>query len=74
MLEMVNRFYTYQLTQANTAAARDEYKQLLAHDLPGILKQEGDWPEGPGFVSFGTLTHGFAEGEAVHPPPAVPAR
>ena len=74
MLEMVNRFYTYQLTQPNNGAARSEYEQLLGHDLPGILKQEGDWPEGPGFVSFGTLTHGFAKGVPLQPPPAVPAR
>ncbi|HJZ47257.1 MAG TPA: alginate lyase family protein [Roseiflexaceae bacterium] len=74
MLEMVNRFYTYQAGVERDAARRAEYQKLLSHDLPGILKRHGDWPEGATFVSFGTLTHGFAEGDVLQPPPSVPAR
>jgi hypothetical protein len=74
MLEMLNRFYTYQVGAAGDQAGRREYEQLLSHDLPGILKREGEWPEGPGFVSFGTLTHGFAAGERLQPPPRVAPR
>ena len=74
MLEMVNHFYRYQAGIESDAAKRNEYEQLLAHDLPGILKRQDEWPEGPGFVSFGTLTHGFAAGEALSPPPAVQPR
>jgi hypothetical protein len=74
MLEMVNRFYTYQIGVEQDAAKRAEYQKLLSHDLPGILKRLDDWPEGAAFVSFGTLTHGFAEGELLQPPPSVPAR
>jgi hypothetical protein len=74
MLEMVNRFYTYQVGVEGDAAKREEFERLLSHDLPGILKRGDEWPEGAGFVSFGTLTHGFAADEALRPPPTVPAR
>jgi hypothetical protein len=74
MLEMVNRFYAYQASVEKDPARRAEYEQLLSHDLPGILKRQGDWPEGAAFVSFGTLTHGFAQGETPRPPPTVAAR
>ena len=74
MLEMVNRFYTYQLPLESDQTKRDEYERLLSADLPGILKRAGDWPEGAGFVSFGTLTHGFADGEQLRPPPTVQPR
>jgi hypothetical protein len=74
MLEMANHFYTYQASVERDAAKRAEYQKLLSTDLPGLLKQQGDWPEGAGFVSFGTLTHGFATGETPQPPPTVPAR
>ena len=74
MLEMVNRFYTYQAGIEQDAAKRAEYQKLLSNNLPGILKRQGDWPEGAAFVSFGTLTHGFAGSEMPLPPPMVPAR
>jgi hypothetical protein len=74
MLEMANRFYTYQAGVEQDAAKRAEYQKLLSHDLPGILKRQGDWPEGAAFVSFGTLTHGFGAMEMPRPPPKVPAR
>ncbi|HNP73412.1 MAG TPA: alginate lyase family protein [Kouleothrix sp.] len=74
MLEMVNRFYTYQVAAEPNQPAAAEYQRLLAHDLPGILKRQGEWPEGAGFVSFGTLTHSFAPGEQIMPPPAVRPR
>lgn len=74
MLEMVNRFYSYQASAEPNQPAQREYEQLLAQDLPGILKRQNEWPEGPGFVSFGTLTHGFAPGERLSPPPAVQPR
>jgi hypothetical protein len=74
MLEMVNRFYTYQAGVEGDAVKRAEFEKLIGYDLPGILKRADDWPEGVGFVSFGTLTHGFAAGEALSPPPAVAPR
>lgn len=74
MLEMANRFYTYQLASEPDAAKRAEYQKLLGQDLPGILKRQGDWPEGAGFVSFGTLTHGFGAAEKLQQPPKVSAR
>jgi hypothetical protein len=74
MLEMANRFYTYQAGIEPDAAKRVEYQKLLSQDLPGILKRQGDWPEGAAFVSFGTLTHGFGAAEQPAPPPMVPAR
>lgn len=74
MLEMVNRFYTYQAASEPDAAKRAEYQKLLAQDLPGLLKRQGDWPEGAAFVSFGTLTHGFGSAEKLRQPPSVPAR
>ncbi|HEU5101311.1 MAG TPA: alginate lyase family protein [Roseiflexaceae bacterium] len=74
MLEIANRFYTYQVGVEQDGAKRAEYQKLLSQDLPGILKRQGDWPEGAAFVSFGTLTHGFAEGEELAPPPSVPPR
>ncbi|MGH2521875.1 MAG: alginate lyase family protein, partial [Anaerolineales bacterium] len=63
MLEMVNRFYTYQLTVERNPVKRAEFKALLEANLPEILKQQGNWPAGPSWISFGTLTHGFAAGE-----------
>jgi len=74
MLEMVNRFYSYQVGAEPDATKRAEYQKLLSHDLPGILKRQGDWPEGAAFVSFGTLTHGFGAAEMPQPPPTTPAR
>jgi hypothetical protein len=74
MLEMVNRFYTYQAGVESDAGKRTEFEKLLSHDLPGILKRADDWPEGAGFVSFGTLTHGFAAGEALRPPTTIAPR
>jgi hypothetical protein len=74
MLEMANRFYTYQAGTEQDAAKRAEYQKLLSQDLPGILKRQGDWPEGAAFVSFGTLTHGFGATEMPQSPPQVSAR
>lgn len=74
MLEMANRFYSYQINVERDEAKRQEYQKLLSHDLPGILKREGGWPEGAAFVSFGTLTHGFAPNEALNPPPVISPR
>ncbi|MEO7910105.1 MAG: alginate lyase family protein [Roseiflexaceae bacterium] len=74
MLEMANHFYTYQAGVEQDAAKRAEYQKLLNHDLPDILKRQGDWPEGAAFVSFGTLTHGFSPSEKPEPPPKVLAR
>jgi hypothetical protein len=74
MLEMANRFYSYQQQVETDAAKRAEYAKLLASDLQGILKSENDWPVGEGFVSFGTLTHGFGADTEDQPPPAVAPR
>lgn len=74
MLEMANRYYSYQLTIEQNSAVRDEYQHLVDRDLPGILKQQEAWPAGVGFVSFGTLTHGFTPGDAPGPPPSTPPR
>lgn len=74
MLEMLNRFYSYQVGVEQDSAKRAEFAKLLSHDLPGILKRQDDWPEGTGFVSFGTLTHGFAAGETLRSPPTVAVR
>ena len=48
--------------------------QFVLHDLPGLLRQQGLWPEDAGWVSFGTLTHGFNTDETLHPPPTVAPR
>jgi len=74
MLEMINRFYTYQAGVEQDGAKRAEYQKLLSHDLPGILRRQDDWPVGAAFVSFGTLTHGFGAMEMPQPPPKAPAR
>ena len=74
MLELVNRFYTYQSGIEQDAARREEYRKLLSLDLPGYLKRQNNWPEDAGWVSFGTLTHGFNMGETLRPPPTVAPR
>src|SRR3954453_8716602 len=74
MLEMANRFYTYQVASEPDATKRAEYQKLLGQDLPGLLKRQGDWPEGAGFVSFGTLTHGFGAAAKLQQPPKISAR
>ena len=74
MLEMANHFYTYQAGIEQDAAKRAEYQKLLSQDLPGILKRQGDWPEGVAFVSFGTLTHGFGATQIPQLPPKVQVR
>jgi hypothetical protein len=74
ILELVNRFYSYRAGVEPSAERRQAYQELLRKDLPGILKRQGKWPAGVQFVSFGTLTHGFALDEELRPPPSVPAR
>jgi alginate lyase len=74
MIEMANRFYTYQVGAERDAARLKELHKLLSNDLPGILKRQNDWPEDAGWVSFGTLTHGFAADETPRPPPTVAPR
>jgi hypothetical protein len=74
MLEMANRFYTYQAGVEQDSARREELQKLLASDLPGILKHQDEWPTDADWVSFGTLTHGFAVEELLRPPPAVAPR
>jgi hypothetical protein len=74
MLELVNRFYTYQSGVERDAARLKDYRALLGQDLPGYLKRQDDWPEDAGWISFGTLTHGFAANETLRPPPTVPPR
>jgi hypothetical protein len=71
MLEIANRFYTYAVGVEPDAAKRQAYQQLRDADLPGILTREGERPVGTGFVGFGTLTHGFAPGESLQPPPRI---
>jgi hypothetical protein len=73
-LEMINRFFTYQLAVERDPGRREEYNKLLGHDLPGRIKRDDEWPVGASFVSFGTLTHGFSTGEVLQPPPSVPPR
>ena len=51
-----------------------DYRELLSMDLPGFLKRQDDWPEDAGWISFGTLTHGFAAAETLRPPPTVAPR
>jgi hypothetical protein len=74
MFEIANRFYTYRAGNEPDRAKRAEFQFLLQADLPGILKRQGNWPAGLSWVSFGTLTHGFAAGETLRPPPTVPPR
>jgi hypothetical protein len=74
MLEMSNRFYTYQVGIEQDAARLKDLRKLLSNDLPGILKRQDDWPEDAGWVSFGTLTHGFAADEPLRPPPTIAPR
>ena len=74
MLELVNRFYTYQSGIEQDAARLKNYRELLSMDLPGFLKRQDDWPEDAGWISFGTLTHGFAAAETLRPPPTVAPR
>ena len=74
MLEMANRFYTYQIGVERDPARRKELQALIGHDLPGLLKRQGLWPEDAGWLSFGTLTHGFHTGETLHPPPTIAPR
>jgi hypothetical protein len=68
MLEMANRFYTYQLGVERDPQRRQELQALIDLDLPGLLKRQNDWPEDAGWLSFGTLTHGFNQGETLRPP------
>jgi hypothetical protein len=74
MLEMANRFYTYQAGVERDPARQKELQALIGHDLPGLLKSQGLWPEDAGWVSFGTLTHGFNTDETLRPPPTVAPR
>jgi Alginate lyase len=74
MLEMANRFYSYQAGVEQDGTRRDELQKLLSSDLPGILKRQKQWPTDADWVSFGTLTHGFAAGETLRPPAAVAPR
>jgi Alginate lyase len=74
MLEMANRFFTYQVGVERDPERLKELRALLGHDLPAILKRQHDWPEDAGWVSFGTLTHGFNTGETLRPPPTVAPR
>jgi hypothetical protein len=74
MLEMANRFYTYQVSVERDPERLKELRALIGHDLPGLLKRQNDWPEDAGWVSFGTLTHGFNVSETLRPPPTVAPR
>jgi hypothetical protein len=74
MLEMANRFYTYQAGVERDPERQKELRALIGHDLPGLLKSQGLWPEDAGWVSFGTLTHGFNPDETLRPPPTVAPR
>ncbi|MFL5805316.1 MAG: alginate lyase family protein [Roseiflexaceae bacterium] len=74
MLEIANRFYTYQAGVEQDSARRAELQKLLGNDLPGILKRQDEWPTDADWVSFGTLTHGFAADETPRPPPVVAPR
>ena len=74
MLEMANRFYTYQTGVERDPARRKELQALIGRDLPGLLKRQGLWPEDVGWVSFGTLTHGFNSHETLRPPPTIAPR
>jgi hypothetical protein len=74
MVEMVNRFYTYQLGVETDPAKLAEYQGILDAHLPEILKAQNDWPAGVQFISFGTLAHGFAPRETLIPPPTVAPR
>lgn len=74
MLEIANRFYTYQLEIEPDPAKRAEFQALVNADLPELLVRQGDWPAGVSWISFGTLTHGFAPGEPIAPPPTVAPR
>lgn len=74
MLEMANRYYSYQLRSMGDDPRRPEYQRLVDHNLPAILRDQDEWPAGVGFVSFGTLTHGFSPAEELAPPPVVAPR
>jgi hypothetical protein len=74
LVEIANRFYTYQLNVEANPERRAELQALVARDLPGLLKSQGQWPADINWVLFGTLTHGFAPEETLHPPPTVPPR
>jgi hypothetical protein len=74
MLEIANRFYSYQVQVGQDDAQTQELRELVQRNLPGVLKQQHDWPEDAGWVSFGTLTHGFDLKEPLRPPPQVEAR
>jgi hypothetical protein len=74
MLEIANHFYSFQVAVEQDAGRKQELSDLVGRDLPGILKQQNDWPEDAGWVSFGTLTHGFNPNESLRPPPVVEAR
>ena len=45
MLEMANRFYTYQVGVERDPEQLKELRALIGQDLPGILKRQGLWPE-----------------------------
>ncbi len=74
MLEIVNRFYTYQLEIERDPGKRAEFQALVGANLPELLIRQGNWPAGVNWVSFGTLTQGFASGEKIEPPPTVASR
>jgi hypothetical protein len=74
MLEIANRFYTYQASVERDPERLKELRALIGHDLPGLLKRQELWPQDAGWVSFGTLTHGFNSGETLRPPPTVAPR
>jgi hypothetical protein len=74
LLEIANRFYSIQVGVEQDADRKQELRKLLDRDLPGVLKRQKDWPEDAGWVSFGTLTHGFNPEEHLLPPPTVGAR
>jgi alginate lyase len=74
VLEIANRFYTFQAKMETDPAKRAEFQALANANLPRILKRQGNWPTGVAWISFGTLTHGFAPGELITPPPTVAPR
>ncbi len=74
ILEMSNRFYTYQVGVEQDAERLAELRELLGRDLPGILKSQDEWPADVNWVYFGTLTHGFSADETPRPPPTVAPR
>jgi hypothetical protein len=74
ILEIANRFYTYQAGVEQDAERLAELRELLEHDLPGILKSQDEWPADVNWLHFGTLTHGFSADEVLRPPPTVAPR